>query len=93
MVGSSWSQSDPFLEKRNQKTPVLDGHITVVMAELVPPCAALHKRPVLSQSLNQGIKAGLITLANGSQEIIASFMEVTSLGTVKLGSNGDICCL
>ena len=37
--------------------------------------------------LKPGIRAGLITLANRSREITAAFMEATSLGTVKLGSN------
>lgn len=52
-----------------------------------PPCFVSHTRAALSWFLKPGVRAGLITLANGSQEISAAFMVATSLGAVKLGSN------
>lgn len=68
------SQAAP--RKATQRDPVLDGGHDSGWV-----------RPSLSWFPKPGAKAGLITLANGSQEIIAAFMEATSLGTVKLGSN------
>lgn len=57
------------------------------------PLLCLSHQPCSQPVAKTRHERDLITLAHGSQEIINSFMEVTSLGTIKSGRKGAIWCL
>lgn len=57
------------------------------------PLLCLSHQPCSQPVAKTWHERDLITLANGSQEIINSFMGVTSLGTIKPGRKGAIWCL